>query len=735
MADDNQVSVQFTATTAQLEDAAKKSQAAVQQFTEGVKQAADTTTASMNKAGIATAGTTRELIVLAHEVVSGNFSRIPGSMMVLAERSGNLHGIVAGLAEVFANPLVLAVTAATAVFGYFEISAFNTQKALEEVQIGLIATGQSGKLSEDQIKSYTKELSDMAGVSKKEAVESLDNLVRVAGLSEEKIHALQKSMYDISAAMRTDVPGASKIVAEAMEDPVRALEKLQKQYNLLSVAQLEEFRTAQLAGDKEKEQAILVEALTTNFAGLSDKIESATKNLELWWQWLTKSNDATSKANQFDYNFNGELTASAKAGREREDLAKDSDMTYVNQEILKLKRQQNDAVKDGILLQSKLSDQVDRDVRLQREIGQLQKSKNAATAIGDVGQAASFQKSIDSIQQKITEDQKRANDQRLKNWRDTETAKLTGEKQFAEEMNSLQAEQVRLMYDEGKISSRQEMQMLLDLKNQEYQTEMSALQKEETLWAKHSAEWEKIQNQMTKVKLKSQLDREKIIDQEVKIEEQKWKTLFNSFNQGIVGMLNGTMTFRQGLASMLDGALNVFLTKVEEMAAKWITTEILKTTVTQTQNAARTASTTGAIVAADAVGKAHAIGTLTADGALTFGGVFANLAPFLGPAAAGPAAASQALVMAQLPAASFDIGTNVVPNDMMANIHKGERIIPAADNRRLMDALEKGGSRGGGVTVNLNGPVYGMKDFQQAVVNAVVMAKRNLNQSLAGAAR
>jgi hypothetical protein len=36
---------------------------------------------------------------------------------------------------------------------------------------------------------------------------------------------------------------------------------------------------------------------------------------------------------------------------------------------------------------------------------------------------------------------------------------------------------------------------------------------------------------------------------------------------------------------------------------------------------------------------------------------------------------------------SFAIGTNEVPHDMTANIHRGERIIPAADNRELMRRL------------------------------------------------
>ena len=40
---------------------------------------------------------TREFIVLGHEVVSGNFSRIPGSLMVLASRSGALTSVVSAM--------------------------------------------------------------------------------------------------------------------------------------------------------------------------------------------------------------------------------------------------------------------------------------------------------------------------------------------------------------------------------------------------------------------------------------------------------------------------------------------------------------------------------------------------------------------------------------------------------------------------------------------------------------
>jgi flagellar biosynthesis/type III secretory pathway chaperone len=37
---------------------------------------------------------------------------------------------------------------------------------------------------------------------------------------------------------------------------------------------------------------------------------------------------------------------------------------------------------------------------------------------------------------------------------------------------------------------------------------------------------------------------------------------------------------------------------------------------------------------------------------------------------------------------AFDKGTNYIPYDMMAQVHEGERIIPAADNEQLMRALD-----------------------------------------------
>ncbi len=82
-----QIETQLRAMTGAAKDAAQAGADAGQKIGQG-----------MDHARVMTAGASREIIVIAHEMLQGRFSRIPGSVMVLSERMGNLHGIIAGLA-------------------------------------------------------------------------------------------------------------------------------------------------------------------------------------------------------------------------------------------------------------------------------------------------------------------------------------------------------------------------------------------------------------------------------------------------------------------------------------------------------------------------------------------------------------------------------------------------------------------------------------------------------------
>jgi hypothetical protein len=61
---------------------------------------------------------------------------------------------------------------------------------------------------------------------------------------------------------------------------------------------------------------------------------------------------------------------------------------------------------------------------------------------------------------------------------------------------------------------------------------------------------------------------------------------------------------------------------------------------------------------------------------------------------------------------SYDVGTDYVPRNTLAMVHKGEQIIPAGQRGEQT------------IVVTFNGPVYGFDDFERKVSDAVTFAYR-----------
>ena len=72
---------------------------------------------------------------------------------------------------------------------------------------------------------------------------------------------------------------------------------------------------------------------------------------------------------------------------------------------------------------------------------------------------------------------------------------------------------------------------------------------------------------------------------------------------------------------------------------------------------------------------------------------------------------------------SFDVGTPYVPRDMVAKVHQGERIVPAAQNRA-------GGGQSISVVINMAGGSSG-SDLRQSAGDIA----RRIGQTVSGAAR
>ncbi len=146
-----------------------------------------------------------------------------------------------------------------------------------------------------------------------------------------------------------------------------------------------------------------------------------------------------------------------------------------------------------------------------------------------------------------------------------------------------------------------------------------------------------------------------------------------------------------------EGGVLVHFLQQQQKTVSVISSQAAQTAATTTGVMARsTAEAAGASVTRSILGPLNEK-IIMSDAAKAASGAYSAMAgiPIIGPVlGAGAAVAAFAGVMAFENMASLDTGTNYVPHDMPANIHQGERVVPAADNKAMISALNGGGSRG-----------------------------------------
>jgi hypothetical protein len=220
------------------------------------------------------------------------------------------------------------------------------------------------------------------------------------------------------------------------------------------------------------------------------------------------------------------------------------------------------------------------------------------------------------------------------------------------------------------MSEKQKTDILLTELQKREDMEVAALAKARDANKSNPLEYKKYEDQITLIKAKATEDRTKLVTRELEAEQKIWTqaadTIAGAFNSQLHGLLSGTTTWAQAMKNIAVSLIESMISEIVKLGVEWAVNMVFMATAGKGMAAAAAASF---------------VSRLNADAALVFGGVFANMAPELGPAAAGPAAAAQAAVEAQLVnVPKFAVGTDYVPQDMLAMLHQGERVVPAAQN-------------------------------------------------------
>jgi hypothetical protein len=247
---------------------------------------------------------------------------------------------------------------------------------------------------------------------------------------------------------------------------------------------------------------------------------------------------------------------------------------------------------------------------------------------------------------------------------------------------------------------------------------------DEKLWGEELIAYQKFQS-----------DKEKLDLQGAQTSQRTWQSLMQpiqrAFDTSITGMILGTTTLQKAVANIAQSILAEFVNLGVKMVTNWLASELAMTTATEVGAAARTAVDGEGMAAGLAIKAANAIKSIITDSAQTFSGIFAFLAPIMGPAAAGPAAAGEASVMAAAGGIASAAGGWVVPSDQLAMVHQNEMILPANISQSLQTMISaNGGAGAGAVVVNVSAiDSQDVRRFFQSngslLVSAVNKAMRN----------
>jgi phage-related minor tail protein len=210
--------------------------------------------AGAEKSAFATAQARRELIVLGHEAMTGNFSRMPGSFMVLAERIGLSGGALTGIML----PIAAVGGAAYLLFkafsdGHKEMEAMNNALAVTSNYAGM-TRGEMRGLAESM--TYSGEVT--IGVSK----DIVTALVASGRIGSQSIAAVARLAADFARDTGQDVAKITPELIKLFADPAKGAEELNKSMHFLTTTDLEHIATLERLGQVQEAQLFLSQKLS-----------------------------------------------------------------------------------------------------------------------------------------------------------------------------------------------------------------------------------------------------------------------------------------------------------------------------------------------------------------------------------------------------------------------------------------------------------------------------------------
>ncbi|WP_108472916.1 phage tail length tape measure family protein [Rhodanobacter thiooxydans] len=409
-------------------------------------------------------GVARELGVMIGELARGNYTRLEGSTITLANRTGVLSTVLQSLM----SPIGLATVAAAAL-GYEVFEAGSDFRAMEGA---VIATGQAAGYTAGQLdvmaNSVGKSTGDVGAAD--EAFQKLAASGRFAG---NDLRLVGTAAAEMAAMTGQSVGSIIAQIEKLQEDPLKAVAKLNDQFHFLTVAEFEQMQQLVAGGDTAAAASIAYAAMADNMGIKTEQVHQHVNVLIKAWRDLKNVwNDTMRSAN-----------VALGGGDTAEQLAE-------AQRILKNMQEQNAALLQIHSHSAGLTAEMNlQSARVTELTAKLREQSAAAGAVG-----ASAQKSAEQIDAMAKASKKKggaghADHEQAQADRDAfNEQRLQHSMSLAEEKTYWQAKLAAAK--EGTDAYRQAVNELLQIRSKQESASKSAA-RQEIADAKHVAEEQK----------------------------------------------------------------------------------------------------------------------------------------------------------------------------------------------------------------------------------------------------
>lgn len=422
--------------------------------------------ASTEAATVATEGNTvamvlngsvaRELGVMIGELARGNYTRLEGSTITLANRTGFLSTAL----NAVLSPLGLVTLAAGAV-GY---EVFEAGQKFDAMEGTVLATGEAAGYTAGQLVGMADQIGQASG-DISTATEVIQQLAASGRFAGQDLQLVGQAAADMAQLTGQSVQSIIGQIEKLQEDPVRAVAKLNNQYHFLTVAQFQEIEAAQQSGDAMKAASIAYEAMADKMQSRTDELNSHANVLIRSWRELKTV--WSESMTEMDHALGG--------GDDAYDL---NEAKLLLQTLEKQKREAEEmgsSALPGITLEIQHQQKV-VDALTER----FKKQADAAAEVGKAAQQSAAQ--IDAMakasgkkhggnagddREQAQADRDQFNEQRLQH-----TMSLAEERQFWE--------QKRAAATAGTQAYRQAVQQILEIRQQQATAARAAVREEET---------------------------------------------------------------------------------------------------------------------------------------------------------------------------------------------------------------------------------------------------------------